>query len=169
VRELLPCCVHELTTFIPQSHCRYQTTHVDFQQFLESKDQSGNNNPHDWHGANILCAQQGLFLCDYDTYCPNGQGAAPFQGGPPKLYNHDTIEVTQWSPYMGPAKRDPSGTHWVQIGHLSAEEGGSEENNFIQCWKYDDWYAGNGVDIVEVWEAKHRVYILCCESKDGEE
>merc|ERR1712176_433383 len=103
---------------------------------------------HDWITANRMCSMQSMRLCEYDAYCPNGSGAAPFQGGPPKLHNHDTLEETQWSPFGGPSNRDPKGSHWIQIGHLATEKGGSEENGFIQCWKYADWYAGNGVDIV---------------------
>ena len=77
---------------------------------------------------------QNMRLCEYEAYCPNGQGAVPFQGGPPKLHNHDTLEETQWSPFTGPSTRDPKGSHWIQIGHLAADKGGSEENGFIQCW-----------------------------------
>ena len=137
--------------------------------FLDTKAENGGG-LHDWYLANMLCSRQDQHLCAYDSYCPNGQGAAPFHGGPPKLHNHDTLEETQWSPFSGPSEKDPTGSYWIQIGHLSAEARGSEENNFAQCWKYDDWYVGNSVDIVEVWEAKHRVYILCCEkAEDGEE
>lgn len=140
----------------------FQTTHVDWQNVKELREDMGEGG-HDWHGAHMLCGQQGLNLCDYDSYCPNGQGAAPFHGGPPKLHNYDTLEVTQWSPFMGPSNADPAGLLWIQIGRLSTEDGGSEENNYIQCWKYDDWYAGNGVDIVDVWEAEFRMWMLCCE------
>merc|ERR1712194_711339 len=70
----------------------------------------------------------------------------------------------QWSPFSGPSGEDPTGKLWTQIGRLSADEGGTEKNNFIQCWKYDTWYTGNGVDIVDVWEAKNRMWILCCDA-----
>lgn len=122
---------------------------------------------HAWFGANQLCSRQERFLCDYDVYCPAGQGGAPFGGGPPRLYNADELEATQWAPYFTPADRPDAslgtqGSHWAQIGRLDEKDGGSEENDFLQCWKYDEWYGGNGVDIVDVWEGKHRVWILCC-------
>ena len=60
-------------------------------------------------------------------------------------------------------------SHWVQIGIMSPEKGGSDDNNFLKCWKYDDWYGGNGIDIVDVWEEKHRMWILCCERVEEEE
>lgn len=90
---------------------------------------------HDWIMADRMCTMQNMRLCEYEAYCPNGQGAVPFQGGPPKLHNHDTLEETQWSPFTGASyTRDPKGSHWIQIGHLAADKGGSEENGFIQCW-----------------------------------
>lgn len=124
---------------------------------------------HDWFGSNILCGRQNRFLCSYDVYCPDGQGEAPFGGGPPRLFNADELEETQWAPYFDKEEnwshQDQHKSHWVQIGRVDEGEGGSEENSFLLCWKYDDWYAGNGVDIATVWEGEHRVWMLCCEGE----
>ena len=58
---------------------------------------------------------------------------------------------------------NPAPSHWVQIGLVSAPEG-TDENNFGKCWKYEDFYAGDGKDIVERFEGKNRIWILCCET-----
>merc|ERR1719491_380954 len=128
---------------------------------------------HDWFGANMLCSRQDKFLCGYDAYCPNGQGGAPFGGGPPKLYNSDELEETQWSPFYpaddAPEEREGvEGSHWVQVGRLPEGDGGSDDNDFGRCWRYGDYYAGSGVDIEDVWEGEHRVWILCCDAADGD-
>ena len=85
-------------------------------------------------------------------------------------HNSHTLEGSQWAPYRFDPDTtplgDPSNSHWVQIGLLSAQEGGTNENNFLKCWKYDDWYGGNGVDVVNVWEEGHRMWILCCDREE---
>ena len=145
----------------------FQTTHVDYQMFLNAT----GGNAHEWHVSNLLCSKQNKYMiCPYETYCPSGKGGEPYGGGPPIMHNSHTLEETQWAPYRFDPDTtplgDPSNSHWVQIGLLSTKEGGTNENNFLKCWKYDDWYGGNGVDVVNVWEEGHRMWILCCDREE---
>lgn len=141
----------------------YQTTHADYQFFSDTS-------MHAWTTSNALCSKQSRVLCDYETYCPNGQGGKPYGGGPPKIHNWDSLKEIQWAPYKRDPDSigDPNRSQWAQIGVMSAELGGSDDNGYVQCWKYDDWYGGEGLDIVEKWEDEHRMWTLCCETAPEE-
>lgn len=58
----------------------FQTTHADYQMFKAANEENNNGN-HDWHLSHYLCGKNNLELCDYDVYCPNGQGSEPHRGG----------------------------------------------------------------------------------------
>jgi len=49
---------------------------------------------------------------------------------------------------------------------MRESEGGKDENSFVRCWKFDDWYAGSIVDIRDKWDDEHRMWILCCEKEE---
>eukprot|EP00571_Detonula_confervacea_P013403 CAMPEP_0172302862 /NCGR_PEP_ID=MMETSP1058-20130122/4506_1 /TAXON_ID=83371 /ORGANISM="Detonula confervacea, Strain CCMP 353" /LENGTH=313 /DNA_ID=CAMNT_0013013505 /DNA_START=41 /DNA_END=982 /DNA_ORIENTATION=+ len=153
----------------------FQTTHEDYQQRLDLNEQaeaSEGNGMHTYTLAASFCTEQKLWLCGYDSYCPNGQGSNPFNGGPPKAPNSNTLEETQWAPfYTGDHSEVAAGKNWVQIGLIPASEEGTVENGFGKCSTYDDWYSGVGEDIEDSkWEEEHRMWILCCEkAEEGEE
>ena len=146
----------------------YQTTHRDYTMFAEME-YTGDELDHGWHFANMLCSKQLRALCSYETYCRNGQGFKPYAGGPPKTANYDELELTQWAPYLGDPTENAKGHQWVQIGTLSAGDGGDKENGYVQCWRFDDWYSGEIDDIVDLWPEENRVWVLCCEHPDDEE
>jgi len=147
----------------------YQSTHADYQSFDEA------TTMHSYLVGLAMCHSRSTpqlrrKLCSYETYCPDGQGSQPFGGGPPQAHNSASLEEAQWSPYEDPdAKVNPKGFHWVQIGRVPGDRAGTEENDFVTCWKYDDWTAGSREDIEDVWGEENRMWILCCDAEDEKE
>lgn len=140
----------------------FQTTHADY---VETAANNAGHGTHSYFVAQLFCMRQDRALCGYDAYCPNGPGSNAFGGGPPRLHNWKELEEVQWAPFReeGEGGVDVM-THWVQVGLVPAgEEGGSDENGFAECWKYDDWTASSGEDIESFSEEEHRMWILCCE------
>ena len=145
----------------------YSKTHREYQRLIDMHEETGAI-IHTYDVAGMLCQKEDLWLCPYDSYCPNGKGSDPFNGGPPETHNSDTLEETQWAPFYpgGSYENVEQGAHWVQIGTLSKDDGGTENNDFIKCWTYDDWYGGHDLDITDLWEDKNRFWILCCEKEE---
>eukprot|EP00578_Thalassiosira_sp_NH16_P003410 CAMPEP_0181139536 /NCGR_PEP_ID=MMETSP1071-20121207/34833_1 /TAXON_ID=35127 /ORGANISM="Thalassiosira sp., Strain NH16" /LENGTH=661 /DNA_ID=CAMNT_0023226447 /DNA_START=47 /DNA_END=2032 /DNA_ORIENTATION=+ len=151
-----------------------QTTNADYQQMLTQYEEQGND-LHSYRIAQQTCSRNNLKLCDYDVYCPRGQGGELYGGGPPMVHNYDELRETQWAPFMhgvdaNHQAEDPAKTSWVQIGKISEDDGGREENDFVKCWRYEDWYQGNEVNIEDgEWgEEEHRMWMLCCETEPVE-
>mmetsp|Transcript_5555 Transcript_5555/g.13899 ORF Transcript_5555/g.13899 Transcript_5555/m.13899 type:complete len:337 (+) Transcript_5555:139-1149(+) len=139
----------------------FQTTHADY---VETAANNAEHGHHSYFVAQLFCMRQDRAMCGYDAYCPNGPGLNAFGGGPPKLHNWKELEEAQWAPFREEGEGVDVMTHWVQVGLVPAgEKGGSDENGFVECWKYDDWTASSGEDIESFSEEKHRMWILCCE------
>lgn len=143
----------------------FQTTHADYKEIDTAMTDDGpDGDAHSFRVAQNMCYLQDLELCPYDAYCPNGKGHDPFNGGPPKTSNWGTLKETQWAPFYSPDQYTgvDIGKHWVQIGLIPASQGGDNDNDFVKCWSHEDWYAGGGEDVENIWEEEHRMWILCC-------
>lgn len=145
----------------------FQTTHSEYQSLVGLSSDTMHSNTI----AASFCFMQDLWLCGYESYCPNGQGNDSFNGGPPKAHNWETLEQTQWAPfYNGDHSDIAAGKNWVQIGLIPASAEGTVENSFGKCSTFDDWYSGAEKDIEDKWEEKHTMWILCCEkAEEGED
>ncbi|KAL9182165.1 hypothetical protein ACHAXT_012817 [Thalassiosira profunda] len=141
----------------------YSTNRAKYQNLLSDPDADGQLSPH--AAAGLFCQNEGLFLCSYEQYCPEGQGNAPFQDGPPGHLEWNSLTQIQWAPIYTPNVAMEGGT-WVQIGKLPAENEGNEDNGFGKCWTYWEWDGGVGGDIEDVWGADHRQWFLCCEKDE---
>jgi hypothetical protein len=180
----------------------YSTTHRHYQEILKHKEYAGNATATAAAGAGgidthvvaeMFCRKTGMVLCDYGSYCPGGRGHAPYGGGPTPADVDATTTATpanaQWAPFLprqGGGRATMFGDaasprDWVQVGAVSADGGGADENDHARCWTYADWSAevggggggggggwtGRGrpppsTDIEEVWEGRHRLWMLCC-------
>ena len=170
----------------------YSTTHRHYQEILKHKEYAGNATATAAAGAGgidthvvaeMFCRESGMVLCDYGSYCPGGRGHAPYGGGPTPADVDATTTATpanaQWAPFLprqGGGRATMFGDaasprDWVQVGAVSADGGGADENDHARCWTYADWSAevgggggggGASTDIEEVWEGRHRLWMLCC-------
>ena len=120
----------------------------------------------------LFCYRVGMFLCAHDVICPNGEGEAPFGGGPPRAGSYDSLSATQWVPFYrpttnpNPLKDDQlsqkEGTQWAQIGAVPESSGVSAEDSFGLCWDYDSFGLFSESAIDDVWDETTRGWILCC-------
>ena len=160
-----PTEIEEINQFNPQW---FETSHMDYQELFSDP---ANEQLHSHALAGLFCVSQDLFLCSYEDYCPNGIESTPFAGGPPDSVSNSwsTIEEVQWAPLYTDdtdAEFSNSGGAWVQVGKVPESDGGDEDNGYAQCWDYDDWMNGEGVDIETIWDEDHRRWILCCELQE---
>lgn len=145
----------------------FLTSHPDYMNIVNNE---ANQDIHPHMLAGLFCHTQSLFLCTYNDYCPSGRGSDPYTGGDigPHINPGSVGPVNQWAPmYSDDVSYNGSLNDWVQVGEITYGEEEDEEHG--KCWSYNDWTRGSGGDIVDVWNMRHRNWILCCEKESEKE
>ena len=148
----------------PQQQQWFQTDHPDYVQLLNTHDIKQQSHLI----AGLFCNEQGLHLCNYNEYCPDGKMNAPSNGGPLNttvdiIWN--TLEEVQWAPINSATNINSVAAGdggWVQVGYIPARDDGTFDNGYGICWTWNQWAREDEEDLVQVWNENHRQWILCC-------
>jgi len=145
----------------------FHENHEEFQELINNEQTDVTIDIDSWMLRNMFCGTQSMTQCFFESYCPNGKGGRPYKGGPLAItsISWENMNETQWAPIPVDGKK----FEWLQIGKLSEDYGGSEDNNFEQCQTWEDLTKGASGSFEDVWGEDNQEWTLCCEFAPAED